>query len=83
MRYESHFDRNPEVCGGEPIIRGTRVTLRALLADLAVGRDEADILRSFPAVTKENLKAVIAFAASCAEGAIPNLERLSDADSDR
>ena len=83
MRYQDHFDRDPDVCGGEPVIRGTRVTLRTLLASLAVGCDEADILRNFPAVTKENLKAVIAFAAAAAEDVMPDLERPGDEDSDR
>lgn len=83
MRYQDHIDRDPNVCGGEPVVRGTRVTLRTLLASLAVGCDESDILRNYPAVTKENLKAVIAFAASAAEGVIPDLGRPSDEDSDR
>jgi uncharacterized protein (DUF433 family) len=83
VRYQDHIDRDPEVCGGEPVIRGTRVTLRTLLASLATGCDEADILRNFPAVTKENLRAVIAFAASAAEDVMPDLDRPRDEDSDR
>ncbi len=68
MNYPSHIIRDPNICRGEPVIRGTRVTLRTLLASLAEGCDEAEILRDFPAVTKEDLKAVIAFAAASARG---------------
>lgn len=71
MDYQSHILRDPNTCGGEPVIRGTRVTLRTLLASLAEGSDEAEILRNFPAVTTEDLKAVIAFAAASAEEDLP------------
>lgn len=74
MNYRDHFNRDTGICGGEPVIRGTRVTLRTLLASLAEGSDEEDILRDFPAVTKEDLKAVIAFAAASAEEDLPVLE---------
>lgn len=71
MDYQSHIVRDPQICGGEPVVRGTRVTLRTLLASLAEGCDEQEILRNFPALTRENLKAVIAFAAAAAEEDLP------------
>ena len=85
MNYRDHIVRDPNICGGEPVIRGTRVTLRTLLASLADGDDEAEILEDYPAVTREDLKAVIAFAAASAEEDLPILEvpRLDDADSAR
>ena len=71
MNYHDYIIRDPQICGGEPVIRGTRVTLRTLLASLAEGCDEAEILRNFPAVTNVDLKAVIAFAATAAEEDLP------------
>lgn len=71
MNYHEHIVRDSQICGGEPVIRGTRVTLRTLLASLAEGCDEAEILRNFPAVTRVDLKAVIAFAAAAAEEDLP------------
>lgn len=71
MNYHDHIVRDSQICGGEPVIRGTRVTLRTLLASLAEGCDEAEILRNFPAVTRVDLKAVIAFAAAAAEEDLP------------
>lgn len=71
MSYHDHITRDPRICGGEPVIRGTRVTLRTLLASLADGSDEAEILADFPAVTREDLRAVIAFAAASAEEGLP------------
>jgi uncharacterized protein (DUF433 family) len=37
MDYFQHIERNPQICGGELVIKGTRVTLRTLLASLAEG----------------------------------------------
>jgi uncharacterized protein (DUF433 family) len=71
MNYREYIVRDPQICGGEPVIRGTRVTLRTLLASLAEGCEEAEILRNFPAVTRVDLKAVIAFAAAAAEEDLP------------
>lgn len=67
MSYHDHIVRDPNICGGEPVIRGTRVTLRTLLASLADGDDEAEILEDYPSLTRDDLKAVIAFAAASAE----------------
>jgi hypothetical protein len=40
--YQSRIIRDPQICGGQPVIKGTRVTLRTVLASLAEG---AGILR--------------------------------------
>ncbi|HUP59645.1 MAG TPA: DUF433 domain-containing protein [Thermoanaerobaculia bacterium] len=71
MNFSDYIIRDPNICGGAPVVRGTRVTLRTLLASLAEGCDEEEILRNFPAVTKADLKAVIAFAAASAEEDLP------------
>ena len=63
--------RDPEICGGQPVIRGTRVTLRTVLASLAEGDSVNDILRSFPTLTEEDIAAVIAFAAASAQEDLP------------
>ncbi|HYI07502.1 MAG TPA: DUF433 domain-containing protein [Thermoanaerobaculia bacterium] len=82
MDYLKHFNRDPNICGGQPVIRGTRVTLRTLLASLAEGADQAEILADFPSVTKEDLKAVIAFAATSAgeDLPVPGLPPFDDED---
>ena len=63
MNYLSHFDTKQDMCGGEAVIRGTRVTLRTLLASLAEGATVDEILADFPSVSAEDVQAVIAFAA--------------------
>lgn len=65
------ISRHPRVCGGEPVLRGTRVTLRTVLASLAEGASIREILRDFPTLTEEDVRAVIAFAAASAEEDLP------------
>jgi uncharacterized protein (DUF433 family) len=59
--------RNPRICGGQAVIKGTRVILRTLLASLADGDSVEEILKDFPSLTPEDMRAVIAFAAASAE----------------
>ena len=70
-KFEDAFERNPKVCGGQPVFRGTRVLLRTVLASLADGDSSEDILQAFPTLTPEHLRAAIAFAASSAQEDLP------------
>lgn len=69
--FEEAFERNPEICGGQPVFRGTRVLLRTVLASLAEGDSSEEILEAFPTLTPEHLRAAIAFAASSAQEDLP------------
>lgn len=71
MDYQQHIVRDPKVCGGEPVIKGTRVTVRTVLASLAEGAKAEEILEDFPTLTEEDIRAVIAFAAVSAEEDMP------------
>jgi uncharacterized protein (DUF433 family) len=54
---------NPEVRGGKPCIKGTRITVYDILEYLAGGMSEAQILADFPALTSESIRASLEFAA--------------------
>ena len=71
MDYHKHIRRDAGICGGEPVIKGTRVTVRTVLASLAEGARVADILKDFPTLKEEDVRAVIAFAATSAEEDLP------------
>ena len=71
MRYLEYITRDEKVCGGQPVIKGTRVPLRTVLASLAEGASVEEIVRDFPTLTPESVRAVIAFAASAAEDDLP------------
>jgi uncharacterized protein (DUF433 family) len=46
--------RDRRICGGDPVFRGTRVPLRTVLAGLADGDSEEDVLRGFPTLSAEH-----------------------------
>lgn len=71
MNYREYIVRDPAVCGGEPVVKGTRVTVRTVLASLAEGMSTADIVKDFPTLDEESVRAVIAFAAASAEEDLP------------
>lgn len=73
MEYMEHLIRDPAVCGGELVVKGTRVTVRTILASLAEGARIEDVLDDFPTLTEENVRAIIAFAAASAEEDLPVL----------
>lgn len=74
MNYLAHFERNPKICGGQWMIKGTRVPVRTLLASLAEGASMEEILADFPTIRGEDLRAVIAFAAAAVEEDLPIVE---------
>jgi len=51
MNWEAHIVRDPKICAGEPVFRGTRVTLRTVLASLAEGESVEEILDAFPSLS--------------------------------
>ncbi len=71
MDITCHITRDTNICGGEPVFEGTRVPLRTVLASLADGDDEQTILRGFPTLTREHLRAAVAFAAAAAVDDMP------------
>jgi len=68
---ESRTSRDPQICGGETVFIGTRVTLRTVLASLAAGDTPEIILADFPSLRLEDIQAAIAFAAASAEEDLP------------
>jgi uncharacterized protein (DUF433 family) len=71
MTLHEFITRDPAICGGEPVFRGTRVTLRTVLASLADGDSVEQIVRSFPTLTEQQVRASIAFAAAAVQEDLP------------
>ncbi len=71
MNYSQYIIRDPKICGGEAVIKRTRVTIRTILASLAEGANIEEILEDFPTLTENDVRAVIAFAAASAEDDLP------------
>ena len=74
MNYQDRIVREPQIVGGEPVLKGTRVTLKTVLASLAEGATTAEILADFPTLSEEDVRAAIAFAAASSQEDLPSPE---------
>lgn len=63
MDYKSIITTDPSIRSGKPCIRDTRVTVSDVLEYLAGGMSEDDLLRDFPYLTRDDIRASLAFAA--------------------
>jgi len=63
MNYRNHITIEANKRGGKPCVRGLRITVYEVLEYLASEMTEAEILDDFPDLTREDLKACIAYAA--------------------
>ncbi|MCP4662961.1 MAG: DUF433 domain-containing protein [bacterium] len=71
QNFSEFIVQDPKICGGQPVIRGTRVTTRTVLASVAEGATVREILEDFPSLTETNVRAAIAFAAASAVDDLP------------
>jgi uncharacterized protein (DUF433 family) len=71
LDYRQYIIQDPQICGGEAVIRATRVPVKTVLASLAEGATMAEILEDFPSLSEESVRAVIAFAAASAAEDLP------------
>jgi uncharacterized protein (DUF433 family) len=63
MNYQDYITIEPDKRGGKPCVRGLRITVSDVLDYLASGMPEDEILVDFPDLTREDIKACLAFAA--------------------
>jgi uncharacterized protein (DUF433 family) len=53
---------DPAVLAGKPVIRGTRLSVDFVIGLMADGWQEADILRNYPGLAREDIAACLAYA---------------------
>ena len=63
MDYRKIITIEPGKRGGKPCIRGMRITVQDVLEYLAGGMSEDKILQDFPYLTRDDIRASLAFAA--------------------
>lgn len=63
MDYRDIITIEPGKRSGQPCIRGLRMTVQDVLEYLAAGMTEDEILVDFPDLTREDIRACLAFAA--------------------
>jgi len=64
MPLTDRIEVNPHVMLGKPVIRGTRISIELLLRKLSEGASETELLDAYPRLTREDIQAALAFAAS-------------------
>ena len=63
MDYKKYITIEPDKRGGKPCIRGLRITVYEILDYLAAGMTDGQILKDFPDLTSDDIRACLAFAA--------------------
>ena len=61
---------NPKVMMGKPVIRGTRITVELILEKFAAGQTEEQFLLAHPHITREGVRAALAFAAEALQASV-------------
>ena len=67
---KSRVTLKPEMCGGRPCIRDTRIEIAVILDGLAEGMTEAEIIDHYPQLTPEDIRASLAYAAELSHESI-------------
>ncbi len=62
MNWQERIEVNPEILVGKPVVKGTRIAVEFVIGLLAQGWSEGDILDSYPHLTKEDIRACLAYA---------------------
>lgn len=60
---QQHIITDPKIVMGKPVIAGTRVTVELVLEKLSAGETVEQILEGHPRLTREGIRAALAFAA--------------------
>jgi len=55
---------HPDICNGQPVIAGTRITAQTVLEFLAAGDTLEDVLQEYPSITREDILACIGLSSS-------------------
>ncbi|MBL6613262.1 MAG: DUF433 domain-containing protein [Reyranella sp.] len=63
LQWQDYVVSDPDICGGLPTMKGTRILLRQVLADVAANTPAAAIIAAYPSLKPERIEAAIAFAA--------------------
>jgi len=66
MDWQNFIVVDPTICHGKACIKGTRIMVSVILDNLAAGLSPDEILRSYPALSREAIQAAITYAAELA-----------------
>lgn len=66
MNWQDYISVDPAICHGRACIKDTRIMVSVVLDNLAAGLSPDEIIKSYPALTPEAIRAAMAYAAELA-----------------
>ena len=63
MKQFNRITVNPEVCLGQPTIRGMRITVSIIIKQIANGMTKREILEAYPELEEEDINQALKYAA--------------------
>ena len=63
IKYQNYISVDPNICHGQPCFKGTRILIYLILELLEAGETPQQILKSYPALTKQHIQAALHLAA--------------------
>lgn len=64
MGWKERIELNPEVLAGKPVVKGTRLAVEFIVDLLAEGWTEAGILKNYPTLTADDIRACLQYASA-------------------
>ncbi|MEW6120241.1 MAG: DUF433 domain-containing protein [Pseudomonadota bacterium] len=61
MQWQTRITRDPEVLGGKPVIKGTRISVELIVGWRANGWDIEQILKAYPTLSQEDIEAALEY----------------------
>jgi len=77
MKLLDRITVDPDICNGKPTIRGMRITVKTILEYLASGESFENILKAYPYLEEDDLKAALEFAAKTADASVHSYKKAS------
>jgi uncharacterized protein (DUF433 family) len=79
MNWRDYISTDPTICHGQACIIGTRIPVSVVLDNLADGSTIEEIIKSYPALTNDKIRAATAYAAELARERIIDISGRSAA----
>ncbi|MGQ0550860.1 MAG: DUF433 domain-containing protein [Armatimonadota bacterium] len=62
MGWRERIVLDPQILAGKPVVRGTRLAVEFIIDLLAQGWTEVDLVRNYPGLTREDIRACLGYA---------------------
>ena len=78
INWEEHVVVDAAVCGGQPCVKGTRISIAVLLDGLAEGLSPAELIDHYPQISLADIGAALGYAAELARESVWKIAPVPD-----